>query len=85
MVTDFQLDNEPHKILNESNKEIKFSQKCKRCGHSRAAHLVQSLQSITVHAVSDCNQCDCNQFASVMLIDFDEKEKKHDTSTTDTG
>lgn len=49
----------PKRILYPSHNGIvvgeKFSDKCGRCGHSRADHLVQG--ATTLDAVTDCNRC----------------------------
>ncbi len=49
----------PARIIYPSHNGIvvqeKFSDKCDRCGHSRADHLVPG--AVTLDAVTDCNRC----------------------------
>ncbi len=49
----------PKRILYPSHNGIvvseKFSDKCGRCGDSRADHLVKG--AVTIDAITDCNRC----------------------------
>ncbi len=67
MPSDSILDKDPVKIIT-SDPTVSFSQKCANCGHSRASHLVPAARAgITVHAVSACQNCKCEQFTAFKL------------------